>query len=268
MKQLSGKLSIEPILELIRSDKPYAYVEGIRVKVGGVRLETFATKGVDCVSCSLKGEFFRVEDNTSGAHLNLYAINPYGHEVLMTRDHIIPRSQKGPDTVDNMNTMCTHCNGRRGIQPLEQFLQNNKGVYKPSVIELHEYKSFVATYIKSHGTDNKVIRMLSGQDSHSKLWKITNLIDNTNDEDSITLLEGFRDSSKKRRSKIGIWIREEYNLTIKNHGGEVPDTIKSHALLGVMLASVRRYIHHPNDTNFTSLENTYNKVMSEKHTSE
>lgn len=132
MKQLSGKLSIEPILDLIRSDKPYAYVEDIRVKTGGVRLETFATKGVDCISCSLKGEFFRIEDNTSGAHLNLYAINPHGQEVLMTRKLLVPRSQGGPDEVGNMNTMCTHCNKRRYIEQLEQFVQKNKCACTPS----------------------------------------------------------------------------------------------------------------------------------------
>lgn len=220
MKQLSGKLSIEPILELILSDKPYAYVEGIRVKTGGVRLETFATKGVDCISCSLKGEFFRIEYNTSGAHLNLYAINPYGDEVLMTRDHIIPRSQGGLNNVDNMNTMCTHCNGRRGIRPLAQFLQKNKGAYKPGVTDINDFKNCIRNYIESYGVDNKVIRMLSGQDSSSKLWKISALIENTSDEDSLILLEGFRDSSKKRRSNIIKWVRGEYDLKV------VPDTDK------------------------------------------
>jgi 5-methylcytosine-specific restriction endonuclease McrA len=32
----------------------------------------------------------------------------------MTRDHIQPKSKGGPETLENMQTMCTRCNGKKG----------------------------------------------------------------------------------------------------------------------------------------------------------
>jgi len=37
-----------------------------------------------------------------------------GHEVLMTKDHIIPKSKGGKNTLKKYQTMCTHCNCRKG----------------------------------------------------------------------------------------------------------------------------------------------------------
>jgi 5-methylcytosine-specific restriction endonuclease McrA len=45
--------------------------------------------------------------------LNLYAIKD-GLEVLMTSDHIIPRSKGGPTILENLQPMCHICNGRKG----------------------------------------------------------------------------------------------------------------------------------------------------------
>lgn len=44
----------------------------------------------------------------------MYALNEHGHEVLMTRDHIIPRSRGGSEGLENMQTMCTKCNSKKG----------------------------------------------------------------------------------------------------------------------------------------------------------
>lgn len=126
MKQLSDKLDLPVILALIRNGDTHARVGGFRVKVGGVRLMTFATKGTDCICCGRKGAFFRVEDNSSGPHLNLYAYGTDGEEKLMTRDHIVCRSHGGPETVANMSPMCKRCNNMRGTKDQETFLADWK----------------------------------------------------------------------------------------------------------------------------------------------
>ena len=95
MKKLSDKIDVQTITSLIKGEGSHAIVSGYRVKVSGVRLTTFATKGADCICCGRKGEFFRVENNSSGPHLNLYAYGTDGLEKLMTRDHIVPRSKGG-----------------------------------------------------------------------------------------------------------------------------------------------------------------------------
>jgi hypothetical protein len=88
------------------------------VAVTSVRLRTFAFKGTRCVSCGIEGIHFRkVRGHPSDhrPHLNLYAAGLSDSiEVLMTKDHIIPRARGGSDNLGNMQTMCFRCNERKG----------------------------------------------------------------------------------------------------------------------------------------------------------
>lgn len=87
------------------------------------RYELFATKGVKCVSCGIEGSFFALERSTKcnhdrhqknrqqrRPHFNLYAVREDGQEVLMTKDHILPKSKGGKDRLENYQTMCKVCN--------------------------------------------------------------------------------------------------------------------------------------------------------------
>ena len=81
----------------------------------------FKFKGTTCVYCGLEGTFFAVErhPNAMGWHLNLYAVDDIGDEVLMTKDHIVPRAKGGPNTLDNLQPMCTLCNGDKADTVIE-----------------------------------------------------------------------------------------------------------------------------------------------------
>lgn len=95
------------------------------ISMDSARYRVFS-KSVRCVRCGCKGVFYAKERNArydKGAntyyatnndwHFNLYArVN--GRDVLMTKDHIIPRTHGGPDTDDNYQTMCSPCNSRKG----------------------------------------------------------------------------------------------------------------------------------------------------------
>jgi len=82
------------------------------------RLWTFLRHGTFCSSCRLRGQFFSLErdvGNKNGPpHLNLYAVNEDGQSVLMTKDHIIPISKGGNNTLSNLQTMCSPCNESKG----------------------------------------------------------------------------------------------------------------------------------------------------------
>ncbi len=82
------------------------------------RLKTFKVKGLKCCACGIEGKFFALEIHEHGSgefpHLNLYGINADGNEVLMTKDHIVPKSKGGRNSLKNYQTMCFPCNYTKG----------------------------------------------------------------------------------------------------------------------------------------------------------
>lgn len=81
------------------------------------RYKLFFTKGYTCIHCGLQASFFALE--TSGKkimryHLNLYGYDKNGKEVLFTKDHILPKSKGGKNHLSNYQTMCVHCNNKKG----------------------------------------------------------------------------------------------------------------------------------------------------------
>ncbi len=66
-----------------------------------------------CSNCGIEGKFFTLERNSledSIWHFNLYAVDDNGCAVLMTKNHIIPRSKGGSGKLENLCTMCFRCN--------------------------------------------------------------------------------------------------------------------------------------------------------------
>lgn len=115
--------SIEQIRELTKEvlfeeDKRNAKVEldGDIIKGNSQRYQTFFTKGIKCVCCGIEGKYFAKEkvSRDKSYHLNLYAVDENGKEVLMTKDHILPKSKGGQDHIDNYQTMCVNCNVAKG----------------------------------------------------------------------------------------------------------------------------------------------------------
>jgi len=86
---------------------------GKSIKMGSQRYVLFKLKGVDCIECGLKGKFFALESNYPDKdvwHMNLYGYDKDGNEVMMTKDHIIAKSKKGKNNLDNYQPMCYNCN--------------------------------------------------------------------------------------------------------------------------------------------------------------
>lgn len=115
--------SIEEIRELTKDvlfekDKRNAMVklDGDTIKGNSQRYQTFFTKGLKCVYCGIEGKYFAKEKDIGSNlyHLNLYAVDENGKEVLMTKDHIVPKSKGGKDDITNYQTMCERCNKEKG----------------------------------------------------------------------------------------------------------------------------------------------------------
>jgi len=72
-------------------------------------------QNLDCVSCGLEGSrmFLDLNPGDNSPHFNLYG-EENGRLVLMTKDHIVPKSKGGEDVLHNYQTMCSVCNNLKG----------------------------------------------------------------------------------------------------------------------------------------------------------
>ena len=88
--------------------------DGDMIKVTSDRLFAFK-ESLACAECGIKGMFFVKERDYSQKtfHFNLYAINGDGEEILMTKDHVVPKAKGGPNHPDNYQTMCRECNAEK-----------------------------------------------------------------------------------------------------------------------------------------------------------
>lgn len=126
-------LSIDEVLPYIVDDKRVKHeFYGYNVKVGTDRLNVFK-KELSCVCCGKKGSYFAIERHQVQVtpHLNLYSED----NILMTKDHIVPKSKGGKDIIENYQTMCAVCNEKKGDNFTERKLASIQKIYKLEPIE-------------------------------------------------------------------------------------------------------------------------------------
>ena len=110
------------------------------INMSSDRYTLFKRKGVVCVTCGLTGVFFakeRYNENKNKYHFNLYGFNTAGKEVMLTKDHIIPKCLGGKDSQANYQPMCAPCNQNKGS--LENPQINTEG-YRSTIIRKEQEK--------------------------------------------------------------------------------------------------------------------------------
>jgi 5-methylcytosine-specific restriction endonuclease McrA len=113
-------LTIEDVFEAMRKgEKKLVITKDITVSLDNKKLKCFLKNGITCKCCGLKGEYFAVEANKNKSNNSHYYLNLYGQldgciEKMFTMDHIIPKSHKGTDRDDNLQTLCMSCNKHKG----------------------------------------------------------------------------------------------------------------------------------------------------------
>lgn len=89
------------------------------IKLKSLRLKTFKNNK-KCVCCGIEGNEIRLEkaDDQETPHFNLYHKGEDGKLLLMTKDHIIPKSKGGKEHISNFQTMCEVCNSLKSHKEL------------------------------------------------------------------------------------------------------------------------------------------------------
>lgn len=104
------------------------------------RLKVFNEKGVKCCNCHNEGiRIIRHCNHLSCTHTDLYTKDL----VLMTVDHIVPKSFGGNSSIENLRPMCETCNSKRGnhiskndLHTILEITSRGGQVYRPSVLIL------------------------------------------------------------------------------------------------------------------------------------
>jgi 5-methylcytosine-specific restriction endonuclease McrA len=114
------ELTIDEGFEVLSANRSARKVDGQYVSApSGVALwkecrETY--KPLKCWECGVEADRFIVKhhknDQNKPPVLELFA-HTGKSLVMMTRDHIVPKSLGGVDHVDNLRPGCEKCNGRR-----------------------------------------------------------------------------------------------------------------------------------------------------------
>lgn len=85
-----------------------------KIKTGSSRMVLFK-KNRQCVCCGISGSIMLLQQHTNeNPHINMYAIDNDKKMILMTKDHILPASKGGSNSLNNLQTMCSFCNELKG----------------------------------------------------------------------------------------------------------------------------------------------------------
>lgn len=106
------KFSLEEVLPKIGGDFTFSALDQtFTISLTSERLMLFQQSQV-CACCQLPATHFWAEALPK-PHLNLYGMEN-GKEILFTKDHIIPQVLGGTTNADNLQVLCTVCNGLKG----------------------------------------------------------------------------------------------------------------------------------------------------------
>jgi 5-methylcytosine-specific restriction endonuclease McrA len=128
----------QKILEMVRgSTSRKIILDGDLTLIGSKSLLMYKKKGTSCIRCGRDGSYFSKErkEQDDHFHLTLY-INENGKEILMTKDHILPKDLGGSNEVSNLQPMCFSCNEKKTNRNTWVNLETRQKLYGKQSIRL------------------------------------------------------------------------------------------------------------------------------------
>ena len=145
---LKEKLPLSIIQDVYDTKEKYIEIDGYKVKTKDDRYLNFIKNGFKCSKCGIEGKYVNLECNSQkGNHLNVYAEKDR-QPVLLTKDHIYPKSKGWLNNIKNYQVLCEKCNNKKSdnspvtlVQALRQGYATKKSVEK--AVKLHRPKALV-----------------------------------------------------------------------------------------------------------------------------
>lgn len=108
----------ESVLKNLTIAKPLGniLIEGHHVDTNTDRYENLYYHKCKCAKCGAEAQYAALErcnDKNGKYHINVYTIQN-GREIMLTKDHIYPRSLGGYDDLRNYQVLCERCNTKKG----------------------------------------------------------------------------------------------------------------------------------------------------------
>ena len=102
------------------------HIHGVDVKLKGIRKKypLFKRDNFKCKGCGVQATHYAIEKRSTW-----FVIQLYHESVLMTIDHICPKSKGGGNSYKNLQTMCYVCNNKKGSD-WDQVSGKQKGIVK------------------------------------------------------------------------------------------------------------------------------------------
>ena len=148
-KVLIENLPLSIIQDTYNSQSQKIKIAQYNVKTKSDRYLNFIKNGFKCAKCGIEGKYVNLETNSRlGNHLNVYGIDKEGKEVLLTKDHIYPKSKGGLDNIKNYQVLCEKCNENKADESpikLIEALRNGQATSKSveKAVKLHKPKALI-----------------------------------------------------------------------------------------------------------------------------
>ena len=145
---LKEKLPLSIIQDVYNAKGKYIEIDGYKVKTKDDRYLNFIKHGFKCSRCGTEGKYINLESNSQkGNHLNVYA-EKNGQPILLTKDHIYPKSKGGLNNIKNYQVLCEECNNKKSdnspvtlVQALRKGYATKKSVER--AVKSHRPKALV-----------------------------------------------------------------------------------------------------------------------------